>query len=349
MPKGIGPVPDCLIGLGSNLGNRAELLAAAACRIASLPQVKRLGQSTWHETRPIGGPAGQGAFLNGALRIETSLSPQALWARLKAIEAELGRGRTQRWGPRRIDLDLLLFGRRQIETAELVVPHAGMAWRRFVLAPAVEVAAEMVHPAIGWSVARLLEHLDTAKPYVALAAAPGRGKTRLAQQLSRRLGGRMIATPAVASSPGGAPSGRAWSGELEWLKRRAEVLAAGGPCWGEPARLWVSDFWFDQSLAYAQANLPKPRYDAFRRQWERERVGVVAPKLIVLVEPLGERPGEKVGLQGQGGDAPRRALGEAIAALARRPGQGPLLEARGLPAQRLLDNVAAAMEAMEPY
>lgn len=161
----------CLIGLGANLGPRHTTLAQAIERLGSMAELKLLGQSTWHTTAAIGGPPGQPAFVNAAAVFETPLEPTALWERMQGIEHDLGRRRDAWWGPRTIDLDLLLVDDRIFETAELTLPHPRMAFRRFVLAPATEIAGEWVHPRIGWTLRQLLEHLNHAPPRWALLAA----------------------------------------------------------------------------------------------------------------------------------------------------------------------------------
>ncbi len=147
-------MPVCLIGLGSNEGNRQATLDAAVAELARQPQITIAAVSSWCETAPIGGPPQQARFLNGALRAETSLEPHALLSCLQRIENRLGRQRAERWGPRTIDLDLLLYDKLVLDTPSLVLPHPRMAWRRFVLKPAAEVAGAMLHPTIGWTVAR---------------------------------------------------------------------------------------------------------------------------------------------------------------------------------------------------
>ena len=150
----------CLIGLGSNQGNRQAALDAAAARLAAHPQIDLLARSTWHETAAVGGPAGQADFLNGRTADRDRARPRKLLACLQEVETQLGRRRAERWGPRPIDLDLLLYGELVLDAA-LVLPHPRLACRRFVLAPAAEVAGTMLHPTIRWSIAQLLGHLDT--------------------------------------------------------------------------------------------------------------------------------------------------------------------------------------------
>ncbi len=149
-----------LIGLGSNLGDRKAHLDAALAGLAEVPGVTLKGVSRYHETAPVGGPAGQGDYLNAAAVIATTLEPLDLLHRLQDIEQRAGRIRSVHWGERTLDLDILLFGDRVIATAELRVPHPLMAVRRFVLEPLAEVAPQTVDPVTGRTVAELLANLD---------------------------------------------------------------------------------------------------------------------------------------------------------------------------------------------
>lgn len=161
---------QCLIGLGSNLSDRERTLTSAWRLIGQLPKTEALRISRFFSTQPAGGPADQETFCNAAGLIETELSAEDLLQELLAIEAALGRVRKERWGPRAIDLDLLLYGDAILQTPTLTLPHPRMAFRRFVLEPAVEIAPDMVWPRNGWTIQRLLTHLDTAPAIVALAS-----------------------------------------------------------------------------------------------------------------------------------------------------------------------------------
>jgi 2-amino-4-hydroxy-6-hydroxymethyldihydropteridine diphosphokinase len=123
------------------------------------PGINVQAVSSYHETVPVGGPSGQGAYLNAAASLKTTLDPFALLHRLQEIELRLGRARTERWGPRTLDLDLLLYNDLVLDTSELTVPHPRMGVRRFVLEPLAEIAAGAVCPVTGRTVARMLEDL----------------------------------------------------------------------------------------------------------------------------------------------------------------------------------------------
>jgi 2-amino-4-hydroxy-6-hydroxymethyldihydropteridine diphosphokinase len=120
------------IALGSNLGQREVFLAQARRAIAALAGTRVLGQTDAEETAPIG-PVAQGAFLNQMIAIETELSPHDLLAQLQRIEAEAGRVRGARWGPRTIDLDIVLFEKQAVQEPGLTVPHPELSNRDFWL------------------------------------------------------------------------------------------------------------------------------------------------------------------------------------------------------------------------
>lgn len=151
---------DYVVGLGSNVGDRAAWLARARLRLAGLGEVLRA--SSLYESDPLGGPP-QGRFLNGAVSLRTNLGPLELLRELLGVERALGRERRERWGPRTIDLDLLWADGLSVDEGELVLPHPRLHERTFALRPLVDVAPEASDPQSGQPYARLLGSLDTPR------------------------------------------------------------------------------------------------------------------------------------------------------------------------------------------
>lgn len=131
------------LGLGSNLGDREAHLQAALARIRALPGTQVVRVSRFRETAPWG-VEDQPAFMNAVAEVRSELGPEALLDAVKQIERELGRTPTFRWGPRLIDIDLLLYGRRRIDSPRLKVPHPEILNRPFVWEPFQEIAPEVV-------------------------------------------------------------------------------------------------------------------------------------------------------------------------------------------------------------
>jgi 2-amino-4-hydroxy-6-hydroxymethyldihydropteridine diphosphokinase len=145
------------IGLGSNMGNKIEACRKALVLLARAGRITAV--SSFYATEPIGYPD-QEEFINAVVELETELSPMALLASCHVIEDELGRRRLMHWGPRTVDLDILLYGSQVIENSELSVPHPLMAVRRFVLVPLCEIAPQAVHPVLHKTAEQLLRKLE---------------------------------------------------------------------------------------------------------------------------------------------------------------------------------------------
>jgi len=146
------------IGIGSNAGDKVLNCETAISEILKIDRHKLLGRSSFFNTRPIGYIA-QDWFVNSVIKIETDLEPIDLYRMLKTIEIRLGRKETFRGGPRVIDLDLLLFDDRRIETEELQVPHPRFHERQFVLIPLSEIDPNLIHPILKKTVGELLEEI----------------------------------------------------------------------------------------------------------------------------------------------------------------------------------------------
>ena len=154
-------VADCLVAFGSNEGKSLVIYRDVHKRLADFA-VGDVIASQPVVTVAVGGPK-QNDFLNAAFRFSTELSPANLHQALIDIESEFGRKRRQRWGARRIDLDLLLYNDQVCSDDKLKIPHPRMSFRRFVLEPACEIAAEMKHPTSGLTIAELLSRLNLNK------------------------------------------------------------------------------------------------------------------------------------------------------------------------------------------
>lgn len=193
-PGSEGAPARAWIALGSNLGDRRGNQARALEAIASIPGARVVAAAEPWETVPVGGPPGQGAFLNGAAAIETprALDPRDLFLALKRIEAALGRETLERWGARVLDLDLLLHGpglalRTTTGGLDLEIPHPRMNVRRFVLGPLASIAPEVVEPVTGRTIAELARRLDDT-PRAAIAIAfDDATAARLRRELPPRL------------------------------------------------------------------------------------------------------------------------------------------------------------------
>ena len=148
------------VGLGSDLGDWAAYLLLGLSALSRLPKTHLLRLSPVYETDPVGPP--QPPYLNMVAELETELSPKGLLAEMLGVEKALGRERRERWGPRTLDLDLLLYGDLVLEEAGLSVPHPRLHERAFVLVPLLDLLPEGRHPLLGQSFAELLASLDAS-------------------------------------------------------------------------------------------------------------------------------------------------------------------------------------------
>jgi len=161
------------IGIGANLGRSRETVEAAMAAVEGLPGTRGHQRSRLYRTAAVG-PEEQPDYVNAAVSFDTDLSPADLMARLHGIEADFGRIRTARWGPRTLDLDLLLHGDRVIDSPDLHVPHPRIQERGFVLAPLADLDSGLRHPVLGETVDALFSawREASADPEAAVTVLP---------------------------------------------------------------------------------------------------------------------------------------------------------------------------------
>jgi len=152
-----------LVGVGSNLGDREFLIRKAVESMRDLPRTLVVRVSSLYDTDPVG-EVEQPPFLNAVVWLETTLEPRELLWQLLLIEKRMGRVRSQRWGPRPIDLDLLFYDDQSIDEPDLTVPHPEAHRRGFVLLPLLELDPEFVHPSTGESIKKLIKRLPPDPP-----------------------------------------------------------------------------------------------------------------------------------------------------------------------------------------
>ena len=146
----------CYVALGSNLADPLTQVETALGALRRDPGLRLVAHSSWYRSTPVG-PAGQPDYINGVAAVDTTLDPLPLLHHLQEIEDRQGRVRGEHWGPRTLDLDLLLYGERVIESTELTVPHPRLAERNFVLIPLAEIEPDLMLPC-GTALASLLAH-----------------------------------------------------------------------------------------------------------------------------------------------------------------------------------------------
>jgi 2-amino-4-hydroxy-6-hydroxymethyldihydropteridine diphosphokinase len=148
------------IGVGSNLEEPLRQCRLALQNLAAVNDTRMLRTSSFYWTEPVG-VREQDPFVNAVAEIRTGLTPRALLDALKDIERQMGRRESLRWGPRIIDLDIILYGQNIVNESGLVIPHPEFHLRRFVLTPLCEISSYMIHPAFGISMQGLLIRLES--------------------------------------------------------------------------------------------------------------------------------------------------------------------------------------------
>lgn len=260
-------MPVVLLGLGSNLGDRRAILEDAVSKIERRLEV--LSISEWFTYPAVGGPTGQQDFLNGALVGRTELAPHDLVQQLQRIEREAGRERIRRWDSRTLDCDLLLYGDQTVDTETLQVPHPRMITRRFVLEPAASVAPDMHHPQTGWTMKRLLHHLENATPYYCVLGPDDDRSRQIAQKISESTGFPLVTRAQVAGENSKSP--------VAWISVTSEILNDFDVSSGLISTFWNWEPWLEDD----------------RLAIPIEFRSALAPKLIIVTEPTGSAFAQK--------------------------------------------------------
>ena len=251
-----------------------------------MPGVTLVSVSRYRDTRPIGGPPGQGVFLNGACLLETELAPHDVLGMLAAVENTLDRERGERWGPRTVDLDLLLYDDVVLDTESLTLPHPRMVTRRFVLEPCVEIAPDLVHPLAACTLEDLLDSISSPHPHVAVVGVPGSGAAEVAAAIAHAtLAGLVSAPPEYDALVGGtAVRPDVVSGDLVW---RHAVEACAKPLlakrWSQDPHGTVVDYWLDTVRLAAADSLAAEPLERFETFFTQKAADTVPPHVVILL------------------------------------------------------------------
>ncbi|QHG20000.1 2-amino-4-hydroxy-6-hydroxymethyldihydropteridine diphosphokinase [Nostoc sp. ATCC 53789] len=154
------------VALGSNIGDSQIILEAAIKSLAQTPGILLEAKSRWYKTKAVGPP--QPDYLNGCVTLQVEMLPQQLLEILLGIEQQFGRVRQERWGPRTLDLDLLLFDDFIVDTPNLQIPHPRMRDRAFVLVPLAEIAPDWIEPVSGCVIKELLKEVDCSDVHLSM-------------------------------------------------------------------------------------------------------------------------------------------------------------------------------------
>lgn len=279
------------IGLGSNLGDRRRSIREALTALDRRPDIEVTRVSDVKETPPLG-QASEPHYLNAVAEIHTTLTPEGLLGVLMATEDVLGRTRRGRWGPRTIDLDLLLFGRQIVHLPHLIVPHPQMHLRSFVLDGLCQLDGQIVHPLFHEPVCELARRLggcdfvlDPAGPQLVSIGGPiGVGKTTLVKRLAAALDGQVLLEP-YDTNPFLAKvyAGRkdlALDSQLYFLLHRADQLRAEAL---SQERVSLTDYVFPKELIYARRLLDTDQLALYERVYEVFARTVKAPALVIYL------------------------------------------------------------------
>jgi 2-amino-4-hydroxy-6-hydroxymethyldihydropteridine diphosphokinase len=279
------------IGLGSNLGDRKDFIEKAVRLLGETPNTTVTGVSAIVETKPLG-DANQPSYLNCVTEVKTTLTSGKLHQQLHSIENALGRERKEKWGPRTLDLDLLLFGEEVINTKTLSVPHPMMHLRYFVLNGLRQFNPNLRHPILNETVEVLAERLNgesfvfrpDVPQLVCLAGNIGAGKTTLAKKLGAIFSCRVIleaydTNPYLARVYAGNRE-LALDSQLYFLTSRLEQLGPGALEKGRPV---VADYIFQKEQIYAKLLLNAEQLALYQKVYALVSPAVAGPVLVIYL------------------------------------------------------------------
>ena len=279
------------IGLGSNLGDRNAHIKNALNALAETEAIELSRTSNLIETVPLAG-ANQPKYLNAVAEIKTTLTAENLLKKLIEIETSLGRLRKEKWSPRIIDLDLLLFGTDVINHPDLIVPHPQMHLRSFVLRGLCQLNPNLLHPIIKEPISELAARLNGCdflhNPHlpqlVSLAGIIGVGKTTLAKKLSDSLGYKLILEPynenPFLPDVYAGEEELALDSQLFFLTHRAEQLNHNTLVEG---RIAITDYVFDKELIYARLLLDAQQLALYEEIYPQFTTKIIVPVLVIYL------------------------------------------------------------------
>lgn len=291
------------IGLGSNQGDRSSYIQLASEMLSKTPGVKVVRQSKLHQTPALSLSSSQPDYLNTVLQIQTPLPPSDLHKTLQEVELRLGRVRAEKWGPRTIDLDLLLYGDRVVNEPKLCVPHRQLHLRSFVLDGLVELCPDFVHPVLGRTIAELSKRLNGQNfafipdnpQLVSIAGLIGVGKTTLTRGLAECWGGQAIyeeydKNPYLPQVYAGR-SDLAIDSELYFLSSSVSQLSKANLTSGA---IYVNDYVFEKALIYARSWLKAGQLAEYETIYPQQHCKAVRPAVVIYLEDTVEHCLERI-------------------------------------------------------